>query len=222
MKNIDPETLVDMEHAGRAIRVDLVYSNADHPENLFGQVYRKGAKLWLHPDLARIVTRAAADMHSRHGHVFVLKDGLRTVEAQQKMMDTPIVASNPHWIVDGPDRLLSPPGMGGHPRAMAVDIVLEDAHGNEVPMGTRFDHLSTDPADNPAKRDYAHFAETILANRKLLENAMMRAADHCGLPLLPLPSEWWDFRFTAEYYSRYAPIYDSGLPAHMRMTGFKA
>jgi D-alanyl-D-alanine dipeptidase len=144
---------------------------------------------------------------------FVLTDGLRPTNAQQKMLDSKIVKANPHWL----DELLSKPGQGGHPRGMAVDIYLETLNGDVLDMGTALDHFSTDVNDNPAARNYKGFAPHVYQNRNLLENLMMDAAQQLNTPLLPLPSEWWDFRLPPEFFNDYTPLHDDDLPAHMKM-----
>jgi D-alanyl-D-alanine dipeptidase len=216
-----PADLVAMDTVAdeTPLRIDLVYAQAAHPENIFKQaLYRPQARLWLHREFAAVVTLAAKRCYKETGLVFVLKDGLRPVEAQTLIRETPIVKANPHWIQD-PTRLLSDPGKGGHPRGMAVDVVLETKDGKLVDMGTRFDHLSPDPAINPARRDFLGISEDAKRNRQILENFMVAAARDLGKPLLPLPSEWWDFRFPGDYSERYAPISDCDLPPDMRMTG---
>ncbi|MCB9990007.1 MAG: D-Ala-D-Ala dipeptidase [Rhodospirillales bacterium] len=220
-KQITPDALVPMDIYGDShkIRIDLVYADAAHPENIFKtDIYRQQARLWLHKEFAAIVVRAAEIMGERWGGIFVLKDGLRTTDAQQAMQETAIVKANPQWLADGPSRLLSPPGRGGHPRGMAVDVTVEDADGTPWDMGTSFDHLTTDPADNPAARDYMSLPAHVLENRRRLEQAFNDAAQELGLPLLPLPAEWWDFRFPASYSDAYAPLSDQDLPPDMRMT----
>lgn len=200
------------------LRIDLVYAQPRHPENIFGlALYRPDARLWLHRDFAEIVIRAAGMCFAESGYVFVLKDGLRTVEAQALMQETDIVKANPHWTQE-PNRLLSPPGKGGHPRGMAIDIVLETQDGVLVEMGTRFDHLTKDPAMNPAKRGFEDISDEAKRNRQFLEDCMVKAAQALNRPMLPLPSEWWDFRFPGSYSEKYAPLSDRDLPEDMRMT----
>lgn len=200
------------------LRIDIVYAQARHPENIFGlALYRPDARMWLHRDFAEIVISAAASCYAETGYIFVLKDGLRTVEAQAMMQETAIVKANPHWTQE-PNRLLSPPGKGGHPRGMAIDIVLETEEGALVEMGTRFDHLSKDPTVNPAKRGFTGISETATKNRQILEDYMVKAAQDLNRPMLPLPSEWWDFRFPGSYSEKYAPLSDRDLPENMRMT----
>ncbi|MBU6235443.1 MAG: D-Ala-D-Ala dipeptidase, partial [Alphaproteobacteria bacterium] len=210
MKRIEPSDLIDLdaEAAKRGIRLrtDLIYAQPEHPLNgTFKEaIYKPDARLWLFRDLAEITLHAAKAANEK-GLVFIVTDGLRTTDAQQRMIDTAIVRANPHWVIDGPKMLLSKPGGGGHPRGMAVDIYLETSAGEVLDMGTPLDYFSTDPEDNPAARDYKGFAGTVYANRTLLENLMLDAAKAYGTGLLPLPSEWWDFRLLPEFFNAYAP-----------------
>jgi D-alanyl-D-alanine dipeptidase len=121
------------------------------------------------------------------------------------------------WLME--PRLFSPPGKGGHPRGMAIDIILETADGAILDMGTAFDYLTPDPAINPAHRDFAGISDTAKRNRRILEDFMVAAAKDLGQPLLPLPAEWWDFRFPKAVLEQYKAISDLDLPPQMRMTG---
>jgi zinc D-Ala-D-Ala dipeptidase len=78
--------------------------------------------------------------------------------------------------------------------------------------------MMPDRAVNPAARDYLQFGAAVLENRKTLENAMLRAGTELGRAILPLPEEWWDFRFMPSYTAQFAPIADADLPPAMRMT----
>ncbi len=220
MKNLDLNDFVAMDtrvnHA--PIAVDLVYADARHAENIFGvALYHKEAQIWVHKDLAKIIESAAHALNKEFGYTLVLKDGLRTIEAQEAMQKTEIVKRNPHWS-NPAQPLLSPPGQGAHPRGMAIDVSVLHKNGTTVDMGTPFDYLSQDPAKNPARRDNKDFPAVILQNRSRLEKAFVDSAKSFGLPLLPLPAEWWDFRFPKDVFSLYAPLSDRDLPASMRMT----
>lgn len=197
---------MDIFTASEPLKIDLVYADKNHPENIFGiNLYDAQARLSLHRNLARVVIKAARALYEKKGWILILKDGLRTLDAQEALMETEIVRSNPHWL-EGPDRLLSSPGGGGHPRGMAVDVSVEG-----VDMGTRFDEMTTQSA-----RAYTGFAKTILENRAILETAFVQAAQSLSLPLLPLPSEWWDFRFPASYHQNYAPLREDDLPGPLK------
>lgn len=200
------------------LKVDLVYARADHPENVFGTaIYRHDARMWAHREMVPVILTAAEICYRHSGFIFELKDCLRTVEAQSLMLETDIVKRHPQWLEE-PERLLSPPGKGGHPRGMAVDIILVDKNGDKLDMGTPFDYLTPNPAHNPAARAYRDFPAAIIENRMILESAMLQAARETNTPVLPLPQEWWDFRFMPATSNAYAPISDRDLPADMRMT----
>lgn len=199
------------------IKLDLVYAQPEHPENMFKcPIYRRDAKMLGHKSLVPIVLRAAEICHQRSKYIFEVKDCLRPVEAQALMCESPIVRANPHWLQE--PRRLSPPGAGGHPRGMAVDIILVTDNGDKIDMGTPFDYLSTDPHDNPAARNYAKLSDEVKKNRQILEDAMLEAAKEFDRKILPLPEEWWDFRFLPEYSAKFAPVSDKDLPPGMRMT----
>lgn len=203
---------MDVFCGSEPIGIDLVYAQPNHPENIFGiAAYHNDARLSLHRDLARVVLKTARLLRHRHEWTLVLKDGLRTIEAQDILIHTDIVRRNPHWLEE--PRLLSGPGQGAHPRGMAIDVSVTDAHGNAVDMGTVFDAMVPESA-----RAYTGFPPAILQNRKHLEEAFLEAGESLSRPILPLPSEWWDFRFPASYNGQYAPLSDKDLPGCLKMT----
>jgi D-alanyl-D-alanine dipeptidase len=202
---------MDMFLRDEPIAVDVVYANASHPENIFGTAaYHANARMILHRDLASIVLAAARMLNARHGWTLVLKDGLRPIEAQQVLIETDIVKRNPHWLQE--PRLLSSPGQGAHPRGMAIDVCVTDKNGMTVDMGTTFDEMTPQSA-----RAYDGFDKSILANRAVLEQSFAASAEKLNLPLLPLPSEWWDFRIPSSHCGQYAPLSDKDLPGPLKM-----
>jgi D-alanyl-D-alanine dipeptidase len=220
----DDLVALDDYTAQHPLKIDVVYAKPAHPDNMFKcAIYRPDAKMWAHKELLPIILGAADSCFKKTGWIFEIKDCLRTYEAQALMRETDIVKRNPQWLEE-PGRLLSPPGAGGHPRGMAVDIILVDKNGEEIDMGTRFDYLTEDRSNNPAARNYTQFGDDparnmrILYHRRVLEEAMVDAAKEVGRELLPLPQEWWDFRFPKSYSETFAPIRDADLPKHMRMT----
>lgn len=218
MKRIHADDLVCMDDLPEwsGIAVELAYARADNL--LFGEaIYRADAQLHLHYILAEIVMRAGALARERHGMSLVLYDGLRTVEAQARMLDTQRVCENPHWVQNEP-RLLSPPGAGGHPRGMAIDVTLAGADGRILGMGTPFDFLAEDSraAFNPAHRDHPQ-NERVARNRAILDSVMADGAKAAGHPLFPLPQEWWDYRLPPGFYEQYAPLSEGDLPENLRL-----
>ncbi|MCK5517797.1 MAG: D-Ala-D-Ala dipeptidase [Alphaproteobacteria bacterium] len=223
-KHIFPSELVAFDDftGTHPIKVDLVYAQPLHPDNMFKtSIYHPDAKLWGHRDLVKIVLTASRLCFDKTGWIFEIKDCLRPFEAQALMCETEIVKANPQWLKE--PRLLSPPGAGGHPRGMAVDIILVDENGEEINMGTHFDHLTEDHTNNPAARNYTNFSDDetcnrrILNNRRILKESMMQAATKAGRELLPYPEEWWDFRFPPAYSDLFDPLRDADLPPEMQM-----
>ncbi|MGE4314055.1 MAG: M15 family metallopeptidase, partial [Pseudobdellovibrionaceae bacterium] len=132
------------------------------------------------------------------------------------MAETDIAKANPHWFEE--PRLLSAPGQGAHPRGMAIDVTMVKSGTNEIlDCGTAFDYLTPDPANNPAERHHAHLSHEARANRQLLDDLMLGAAHHVGIPLHPLSTEWWDYRMPMGYWKDYAPLSDAELPEPIRM-----
>ena len=216
---INPARLVPMDMFEETgwLRIDLAYAG---PESFCGPVYRPDARLWLHEDLAAITLLAAHTLWKKHELRLIIYDGLRTVTAQEIMLETPIVKANPHWLM-GEGSVLSTPGKGGHPRGMAVDVSLEDASGGLIDMGTAFDEFpqgGSGPDTNRAHRDYAKLGDDIKNHRRILQDAMTDAARTLGMHLLPLPVEWWDFRFYGDFVNEWEPLDDRDLPPQMRMT----
>lgn len=216
MIKMNPADLIPMDvFEGREpITIDLVYARADHPRNIFGEaLYHDHARLWAHKDLAALTLMVASDINKNHGWQLEIYDCLRTTDAQSAMAHTQIVKDNPQWCEEDPNRMVSPPGHGAHPRGMAIDIGPTDEHGKKIDMGTPFDDMSEKSA-----RNYKNFSDDILKNRAILEDSFTRSANALGLPLYMIPSEWWDYRFPADTYHQYAPLSDADLPPQMQMT----
>lgn len=145
------------------IAIDVVYAKADHPDNLFKDLYSPHAEImWAHKDIAAITLKAAQICHHLYGWTMKINDCLRPVEAQEAMETYGYDPS-----------LVSLPGSGAHPRAMAIDIEPMDENGDRVYMGTSFDYFEQDATKgNPAARNYTRFEapietrEEIFANRR--------------------------------------------------------
>lgn len=198
------------------VKIDLMYVRADHPENNFGEaLYKPDAKLWLYKDFGEVVLKAAQRVYKAYNWVLVLKDGLRPVEAQEKMARTEIIRQNPHWLEE-PGMLVSPPGTGAHPRGMAIDLAVETFCGKTVDMGTSVDHFEDNAYESPAFRNYTGFAPEILERREALSRAFVECGRELGQDILPFPNEWWDYRYPREEYNRFAPVYEADLPESMR------
>lgn len=220
MKQILPSELVpfDLVAADNGMAVDLVYAKPHHSENIFGPIYHPKARMWGHIDMVVLVALAARHLRKTKGWTLVVKDCLRPVEAQQKILMTKPVLQHPEWLDEG--GFLSSPGKGGHPRGMAVDLAAIDKAGMVVDFGTPFDAFAASPLPelNPAHRQHPHISGQVQQNRKTLDDAMCRAAERMGRELILLQSEWWDFRFPSSETSEYAPLKEDDLEPWQFMT----
>lgn len=216
---IDKKALIDSlviihPESSPAIIIDMPYCDAEHPENVFGAaLYKKEAPFVLTRKLAEITLDVAHALHEETGWYLCLKDGLRPSESQKLMNDSPLVRENPHWA----NILVSQPGQGAHPRGCAVDVTLLDAHKQIIDMGTAFDYFSEDLENNPAARDYTDLDADILEKRAYLTRLFETAAKELGLPIAPLPSEWWDYRFPVEDYKDFPALSNDDLPDEYKM-----
>lgn len=114
----------------------------------------------------------AQEKFMKKGYRIVLFDCYRPLDIQKKMWQ---IVPNPSYVAD--------PKKGSiHNRGGAVDISLADADGNELDMGTGFDHFGPEAA-----QDYENLPESVLENRKLLRNTMIRS----GFRIFE--SEWWHY-----------------------------
>jgi D-alanyl-D-alanine dipeptidase len=204
---------MDIFSGREPIEVDRVYAYANHPHNIFGEaLYHNESRLWAHKNIAAITLLAARILYQKTNYRFSVKDCLRTTDAQAAMGKTQIVKDNPDWLEE-PNRMVSTPGNGAHPRGMAIDVCVIDADGREIDMGTSFDEM-----DPKSYRNCNHLPAEVIQNRKSLEDSFMASAKALGFDFLPLPSEWWDFRFPTNVYRQYEPLSDKDLPQQMQMT----
>ena len=114
----------------------------------------------------------ASKCFNRKGYKIKLFDCYRPLNVQKKM-----------WtIVPDPNYVANPVKGSIHNRGGAVDITLVDENGNELDMGTGFDHFGSESAHS-----YEQFERVILKNRKLLKKIMLRNGFEA------LDSEWWHY-----------------------------
>ncbi|MEM9329936.1 MAG: hypothetical protein AAGA53_01345 [Pseudomonadota bacterium] len=220
MRKIDPNSIIPM-CAFNEVNSRTLYSepgrNAGNLVNNFPGLYHPEATIvWAHKEIAAIVLTAGKICKKVFGWTLFVVDGLRTVEAQKQMQDH-------HY----PPLLVSTPGTGGHPRAMAIDILAvhgSSVGGKFVNMGVPFDFFSPNPEIfNPSSRVHTAFASNFeqaalfYLNRQKLEFSMRAAADLLESKILPLEEEWWDFRLPRERYQQFMPLRERDLLPSQRL-----
>jgi len=117
----------------------------------------------------------ANDSLNTYGYSIQFFDCYRPIDVQKQM-----------WEIYPDARYVANPNTTGsiHNRGGAVDITLVDASGNELDMGTGFDHFGEE-----AHHSYQDLNEEVIQNRRLLKGIMM----HFGFD--PIKTEWWHYNF---------------------------
>lgn len=104
----------------------------------------------------------------------------------------PLDVQKQMWNVFPNAKYVANPQYGSiHNRGGAVDITLVDKNGQELDMGTDFDHFGEE-----AHHAYQNLSNEILQNRQLLRDGMERAG------FTAIRTEWWHYNFgTAKKYA---------------------
>lgn len=108
----------------------------------------------------------------RKGYRIKLYDCYRPLDIQKKMWQ---IISNPEYVAN--------PAKGSiHNRGGAVDITLVDQDGNELDMGTKFDHFGPE-----SSHFYSDLPREIIRNRRFLKKIMEKHNFES------FDSEWWHY-----------------------------
>ncbi|KAA6396252.1 MAG: putative D-alanyl-D-alanine dipeptidase [Streblomastix strix] len=186
--------------------IEIPYSDPNHKLNQFGFVYKKNVNACLYKDLAKVVIDASEVAFTKYGWKLKIMDGLRVVEAQQNMY---FAKERNNW----PEDLVSSPGLGAHPRGMAVDILPIDAITDQfLDMGSVYDEFSS-----RSSRNYEQLSDEQKMNRNKLDSVMRESAQRNNIKLFELPSEWWHYNLEESFYSKYKPVSDDDLPDELKM-----
>lgn len=183
--------LVDILSVNSDIIVSLMYAR---PDNFTGVVlYDSLDKAYLRPEAAQALDIAQKTLTERHpGYRLKVYDASRPMSVQKKMYKTVRGTAKARYV--------SNPRNGGglHNYGMAVDITIVDADGNELPMGTKVDHLGREA--NIDREDHLVRAGVITAsersNRQLLRSVMAAGG------FKPLKNEWWHFNLCTRSEAR--------------------
>lgn len=159
---------VNIAEVSPTVVVDLAYAK---DANFFGRRFYRNARCWLRRGTAMKLHAVQLELQ-KAGYRLKILDGYRPPSVQREL-----------WKLKPDPRYVARPERGSrHNRGAAVDVTLVKADGAEVAMPTRFDDFS-----EKAASDYAKLPPAVLANRKLLQDAMTRH----GFAILK--SEWWHF-----------------------------
>lgn len=163
--------MVELKQITPSIRYDLRYAGSN---NFVGKpMYPAGtACTYLRRDPALALKRAQAEL-AENGLGLKIWDAYR-----------PYSVTVAFWKLIGDERYVANPAKGsGHNRGIAVDLTLIRLDtGEELPMGTGFDHFS-----DTAHQNFTQLPEEMLQNRQLLRTTMEKNG------FRPYAEEWWHY-----------------------------
>lgn len=172
-KSVHDTTFVNLKEYSSAFVYDMRYAT----ENNFlkAKVY-DCAECYLRLKTVKKLVEANQKF-MKLGYKIKIFDCYRPLDVQKKMW---AIVSNPSYVAD--------PRKGSiHNRGAAVDITLVDFDGNELDMGTDFDHFGKESAHS-----YQDLSELVSNNRKLLREVMEDSSFKI------IKSEWWHYDLVTE------------------------
>lgn len=165
----------------QGLKIDLKYATAD---NFVGRnVYGDFNRAFLHKVAFEKFQKARELLRQKQPrYQFIIFDALRPRSVQWLLWN--VVKGTPQQIY------IADPERGSmHNYGMAIDLSILDEQGQEIDMGTPFDHFSplAQPQLEDQFRQSGELAEKQLQNRLLLRGVME------GAGFLQLPTEWWHY-----------------------------
>lgn len=169
--NISDTSFVSLKEYGKDFFYDMKYATEDN--FLKTKVY-DCPECYLRFKTVKALVKAN-QAFVKLGYKIKIYDCYRPLDVQKKM-----------WAITPNATYVADPEKGSiHNRGGAVDLTLTDYSGNELDMGTKFDHFGPEAA-----HDYKNLSAEVLANRKLLKDIMLRNG------FKSFASEWWHYNLT--------------------------
>lgn len=174
LKKIADSTFVALKKVDSTFHFDLKYATKNN--FLKEQVYECDDCLLRFATIKQLAK--ANNEFKKLGYAINFFDCYRPLSIQKKM-----------WKIYPDKRYVADPKKGSnHNRGTAVDITLIDSLGNELAMGTEFDHFGKE-----AHHVYQNLPKEVLENRKLLKYVMETNG------FWSITSEWWHYNLNASY-----------------------
>lgn len=166
--NLNDSTFVNLKDYGKDFFYDMKY--ATDANFLKTQVY-DCPECYLRLKTVKALMKANQEF-VKLGYKIKVYDCYRPLDVQKKMW---AIVNNPTYVAD--------PAKGSiHNRGGAVDITITDYSGNELDMGTSFDHFGPEAA-----HDFKDLSAEVISNRKLLKSIMQKNG------FKTFASEWWHY-----------------------------
>lgn len=163
-------SFVYLEELSDGFAYDMRYATDN---NFLKQKVYECDKCVIRTEVAQALLKANEGF-KKLGYKIKFFDCYRPLDVQKKMWE---VFPNPKYVAN--------PQYGSiHNRGGAVDITLENEDGQELDMGTGFDHFGEE-----AHHAYQNLSPEVLKNRKLLKEGMESAG------FSPIRTEWWHYNY---------------------------
>lgn len=166
-----------------SIIVDLRYSGSN---NFIGKdLYGGLEEAYLRPEALEKLSLASKKLQNQNPDLrFYIYDAARPRRVQQILWDQSGLPE------DERTKYVANPASGSiHNYGFAVDLTISDTNGNELNMGTDYDHF-TEKAHIDKEEELIQngiLTEEQVQNRILLRNVMTESG------FIPIRSEWWHF-----------------------------
>lgn len=170
-------TMVKLSDLSDLFVYDMKYATDD---NFLKKTVYECTNCLVRYQVAKALIVAAREFQ-QYGYKIKFFDCTRPVEVQKQM-----------WEIMPDARYVANPYKSGsiHNRGAAVDITLVDESGEELDMGTAFDHFGKE-----AHHAYTDISDEVKTNRLLLKKTMESAG------FLPIKTEWWHYNFGVEKFN---------------------
>lgn len=174
LEDLSDSEFVQLSRIDTTFYYDMKYATED---NFLKEKVYDCANCLLRYQTVKQLIKANNDF-KKAGYRIKFFDCYRPLSIQKKM-----------WKIFPDKRYVADPNKGSnHNRGTAVDITLVDSLGNELAMGTAFDHFGKE-----AHHAYQKLPEDVLSNRKFLKNIMEANG------FWSITSEWWHYNLNQSY-----------------------
>lgn len=179
----EPPPLVDVTRLDPRFRLDIRYATSN---NFFNEKVYPEARCLLRPEVAARVVAAQRWLDAHHpGLVFLFKDCYRPNHVQ-RVLWTAVKGTKKARYVANPDTKTG----SIHSYGAAVDLTLTTTAGEELDMGTPYDHLGrlAEPRHEARFLREKKLTPRQVENRRILRRAMTE-----GGAFRIVRNEWWHF-----------------------------
>lgn len=170
-QEVSDTTFVNIKNYSSDFVFDLKYATEDNFLN--AKVYECAECILRYKTVKNLIEANKSFM--KKGYRIKLFDCYRPLDIQKKMWQ----------IVSDPEYVANPAKGSIHNRGGAVDLTLVDENGDEIDMGTKFDHFG--PESSHFNKNLAH---EIIRHRKFLKRIMERHNFES------FDSEWWHYNLS--------------------------